>query len=472
MNKIFENDQITNSKSFEKSDVVLFFLTSKYIESDQFKWEWSKKDDKIFFILLLEDISLSLGVDMNQFFVSNFSNLMESSFEKIEKFLTRITNIKIPPYSSQVLRIDNNQNTFKIFPLERGYDYRTFVIRKMDIINEDEVIVKITNYNYEIAGNVYEEIILFDFKKVKINAKIGNYDTVHQEFCWINHLNQIFCAQNKNKYPEENLNGETPCSLFSKSGSSIQIAYIIKNNAYRVNDVSYNKNNYEVLLNVDDKNRFTKSVLVLDKDFYLIKTIDHILTNPDYPLNFTSEIEILNVLCKVFHLNSAIAFLQEKKLDSKSNDVYIFNKLSYSIIGIIQTNNILLFVSGDKMLFFDDKRLFTDHKYDYLIEKVPIFKSLPDCDAYCKINNPLKKSHVVSNPYLLPCGKLACIDCIYNHYNLFLRLFKCEACNQEHKLPQLLKPIKEELMGEIFREDLYKKLVDDQKNLFSDIGIA
>jgi hypothetical protein len=43
-----------------------------------------------------------------------------------------------------------------------------------------------------------------------------------------------------------------------------------------------------------------------------IKTIDHILTNPDYPLNFTSEIEILNVLLKIFHLNSTIAFLQEK----------------------------------------------------------------------------------------------------------------------------------------------------------------
>ena len=46
------------------------------------------------------------------------------------------------------------------------------------------------------------------------------------------------------------------------------------------------------------------------------------------------------------------------------------------------------------------------------------------------------------NPCFLPCGNTACLDCIYENYNIYKKNLKCNLCQQEHELP--LKLIKNE----------------------------
>ena len=114
-----------------------------------------------------------------------------------------------------------------------------------------------------------------------------------------------------------------------------------------------------------------------------------------------------------------------------------FDKLSYSIVDFFQTDNRLIMVLGDKMVFRS--------KSSYLIQKVPLFtksKNYLDYNSSCKLR-PFKKPHLLSNPKLLPCGKFACLKCIYRQYNLFKQCLSCVLCNQEHKLTKQLEETNE-----------------------------
>ena len=52
----------------------------------------------------------------------------------------------------------------------------------------------------------------------------------------------------------------------------------------------------------------------------------------------------------------------------------------------------------------------------------------------CKIN-PLR-THLLKNPYELPCGNISCIECIYSKFNIYTNKFTCgyNECKGEHFL--------------------------------------
>jgi hypothetical protein len=130
-----------------------------------------------------------------------------------------------------------------------------------------------------------------------------------QDFCWIDHLNKIFCYQKEFE--------ESKFSLFSKSGNLIRCVYSLENDVYQVNSVFYNKNNFEVYLNVDKKIYSQNIILILNKEFDHIQTVDHDLTNLDFNFNYSSEITLFNDKYNIFHYNSIIAFIQEKRISNK-----------------------------------------------------------------------------------------------------------------------------------------------------------
>ena len=92
------------------------------------------------------------------------------------------------------------------------------------------------------------------------------------------------------------------------------------------------------------------------------------------------------------------------------------------------------------------------------------FLIFPDVSAYCKIN-PFKQAHLLSSPYLLPCGYSACLDCIYSHYNIFKRIFICPMCKQEHKLK--LKASDSTLL---FNQNDITAICDKRKSQIRNIG--
>ena len=86
----------------------------------------------------------------------------------------------------------------------------------------------------------------------------------------------------------------------------------------------------------------------------------------EFKINYTSEIQIFNVEYKIFHYTSNMSLLQEKMDETRGyfmhwsnmySDIYFFDKLSYSIVGVIKTNDKLITIYGDKMLFLRDLSL-------------------------------------------------------------------------------------------------------------------
>jgi hypothetical protein len=92
--KINENKHIQKTSIIQRSDLIIFFFTNKYIESD-FKIDWKKKENKIFFIVLLEDIEQIPSLDLSDAVIFNLydsSNLNE--IKRFQIFLSRLINFK------------------------------------------------------------------------------------------------------------------------------------------------------------------------------------------------------------------------------------------------------------------------------------------------------------------------------------------------------------------------------------------
>ena len=439
--------------TIEKCDAAIFFLTNKFFQSDKFKEEWSKRDNKVIFIILLDDINSSkIDEYLNRYIVSLYSDSIEllgkEEVIRINRvFLSRLCNLKKFNLNQSYI-IDSNDLITKKLQLRNHLEQ---ILIQTEIIGDNLVLLKTLNAKRQ------NEIIIIDLKNADNINKIADINVKKQEFCWISHLNKIFVYQ---KYIS-NLEKEENCSLFSETGNFIQSVFSIDNNIYEVNSISYSESNLEVYLNVYQKLDSKRLILILNNYFFLIKTIENNLINPNFNFTYSSQIELFNNLYNIFHYHSNIAFLQEifyvdeNKLDYFYN-IYIFDKSSYSIVGLIETNHRLMMVFNDKMLLAS--------KSGYIVQKILILKSsLPDCDAFCKLNR-FKSHHLLSNPYLLPCGYSACLDCISNHYNLLKNKFKCEICNQEYSLPHKLDPAK-------ISNEAYKMMIEQNKIIICNFGI-
>ncbi len=290
------------------------------------------------------------------------------------------------------------------------------------------------------------EIVIIDWKEGKIISKIKIEHQYNLDFCWIEHLNQLLVYQdyvNVKKF-----------LLFTKNGDLVREVFSENTIEHIVSAISYNNDKFELYLNVFDKICSSGSILILNEEFTLIKTISRNIINSDIPLNYLPEFEILNIQYNIFHHNTNFAFIQEKNFINLDycHDVYIFDKRSYSIVGVIKTDDRLITCCEGKLLFLSNGF--------YLIQNIP----LPICHdsfPFCKINR-FKEPHSLSSPYLLPCGYSACLDCIYSHYNIFKRIFICPMCMKEHKfkVPNIY----------LFNQNVCTTISGQRKSIIRNIG--
>jgi hypothetical protein len=455
VNEFFEktnaNKELLVKTGITNSNVILFFLTNKFVKTDKFKEEWSKRDKTIIIVYLLEKLDMYLDFNLSEFFVSNLYDTLslvesEEIIQKNKVFMTRLINLtKINTNKKHDVILNKYSINVSGNSLER------MIIGHIELI-DDEVIVKTTNKH-----NI-DKIMIMNWKMAKTVGMIGNLDIIKQEFCWIKHLNQIFCYQ-KDK---SKLIKEAKCSLFSKAGNLIKSVFSIDNEIHEVNSIFYNRSNLHVYLNLFDKSCSKRSTVTLNEEFNLINIIDENLFNPQFSLNYFSEIQLMKRDYKIFHYDSNIAFIY--LIDGKKN-FYIFDKSSYSIVDSFQTDNRLIMVLGDKMLFRS--------RNCYLIQKVPSFLKPDisfDSDQLCKLN-PFKKPHLLSNPYFLPCGNAACLQCIYKQYNLHKHTLKCEACNEVHRLPQMLEPYNKPTDYHFVQKYFNNVFLKENRRVISELGI-
>jgi hypothetical protein len=187
------------------SNIVIFFLTKKFEITDQFKEEWSKRENKVFVVILLEELDLNSNFDLSQYFVFNFyESLSLEARKEIMKEITARFVILTKVNSNEMILSKFSSNFY-------GKTSERLIIKSVELINDEEVIVKTST-----RENI-EKIMIMNYAKATVLGTIANGDIEKHEFCWIKHLNQIFCYQKK----RSKLIKEANCSLFSKTGNLI-----------------------------------------------------------------------------------------------------------------------------------------------------------------------------------------------------------------------------------------------------------
>jgi hypothetical protein len=92
----------------------------------------------------------------------------------------------------------------------------------------------------------------------------------------------------------------------------------------------------------------------------------------------------------------------------------------------------------------DNLKTYTFHKISFNVTSIQI----ADEQYTCTMNQ--FKTHLLLNPFLLPCGHSVCLECIYENYNIYKKTLNCNSCQQEYKLSQKL--IKNEKITENLNE--------------------
>ena len=173
-----------------------------------------------------------------------------------------------------------------------------------------------------------------------------------------------------------------------------------------------------------------------------------------------------------FEGNNDIIIL-EQVFYKKSQEFLLIDLKSYSIINSIKTQSFKI------ILILNDKIVFSDNYFNYFIYKIETknnnLNKIIDSKYICNFNSNLKLPHLYLNPYLLPCGNSACLNCIYMNYNLYKETIKCnfKNCNQEHILYKKL--IKNDELSENMKnncQEILKCLIDEEKNLLINTSIC
>ena len=190
-----------------------------------------------------------MGLDLNESNVSDWTSLVNNvqEIKRMKKNFLRLFN-----FSSNGAILNDN------IIFKKYESIRKNRIENLEFSGDDQVIVKYSFHDTEL-------IMIFDWINGNTIGTIPNRNIKKQEFCWIEHLNEIFCHQSNQI--------EEVCSLFSTTGNLVRCVIVILNNIHQVNSISNNKNNFEVYLNVFDKTCSKNSILILDKDFLFIRTI-------------------------------------------------------------------------------------------------------------------------------------------------------------------------------------------------------
>jgi hypothetical protein len=195
----------------------------------------------------------------------------EEIIQKNKVFLTRLSNLTTISLSNK------HDIVLKKFSSNIcGNNLERLILKKLELIDSDEAIVKTTNQQ-----NI-DKIMIINGKMAKTIGIIGTEDTQKQVCCWIKHLNQIVCYQ---KYKSK-LIKVSKCSLFSKTGKKIRSVYSIDNNIHEVNSIFYNNTNLQIYLNVFNKFCFKTSIISLNEKFEPINIIEGNIFDSNFSLNF------------------------------------------------------------------------------------------------------------------------------------------------------------------------------------------
>lgn len=481
--KIFDEQELVDT--VEKSRIIIFVLTNSYLKSDEFfKLHFTAHNDKKTIIYLLaEDIDTKLAhekyINLNQLNVIKFDNHVdhEDFINNIESFhrlfyliysiigrqdLVRFTqnSIKLESFKSHEMK--NNDDEF----VENRFRLPIHCLEIKKNLKEKSKEIGCIFYfkeRNEVIITINERLLIYDPNTFKFLRQISLRSTSETE------VRGIFYHEVKNKLC---LLGD--CKLYYLNVDTAEYTIETVDNFDNINSdylnsscltsIAYNNNKiylYNLVMNdiiqIDERGRiYNVKIKEPDVPVKSMKFTNDFLfvLKPDCVLVYDLDAFYITSFGTSIIFRAQCFFIDDKTpnylyiLDAHDKYLKVFN-LSFKYIGRIKIESGLDWdytcngnIINGHLVLFDPKSMFIQEiVYSSLNGDQNSLKYDANGFYVCKLNR--YNQHMCRNPYQLPCGNIACLECIYDKYNLFFNKFRCDFddCCIEHELNNRLERI-------------------------------
>jgi hypothetical protein len=421
----------------EQCDMALYLikhernLKSKYLRKEI---EYLNKNNRLFLLILMDKKIISENIkELNSFNVivlDDSLNLAErtENIKRLKLFIEQSLNM----FEKKHKPIELKFNLIKTIDSERS---RLIQKEKVNLM-ENEIIIRISD----------KILKYFNIQTKKLILEI-RVDSIISGFCLIKHLQQLLVITRSNT--------TFIASFYSKTGEFLREIDIGFEQFLKLDSIYYSELCQTTFLKFENKifklneNFFVeysisiKGKLELFNEYFYSWFRNEICIYDQKLHHFASYYTDSKIECLLFDsIQTNYAFI---KLEN--NFVLVFYIKNFSIIGIIKHEFQPVLILNKSIVFCDDNNFYES----YLFYKINIENTIKKIDErmLCEINPVFL--HLYDNPYLLPCGNTACLNCISKQYDITLKKFKCgfESCEEFHQLPQKLeKDVKSiELLG-------------------------
>ena len=437
----------------------MFGITNDYIKSSHFKnhLESAKKDGKIVLTILLENLTDAEYLELNDFEIFDFT---DSDFFKIKQGEVKRFQLFLNKARSNKEQFPQNfmQSWFKI---QKSFS----AIDQFEVVPQQERNFLVI-FKEEIQNQIKIKMLNYEKGKVTTFLDIALFDSL---ICWIKFSERLICT------PKFYKSDQLMAKLYEKNGDLVEELNLFeKFKCSAINSILCNNGDKEEIYVHCFQQSIGEIIHILDKCLNIIKTIENYSVY-HLSFNYSNIIDFQNRRYSIFRNNRCSEVLIFQDLYKRPTpEILIFDLKSYSIIDSINAPHrySLEMVLNNKMIFSNSSQNYLIYKINFNKDRSYISNSINQ-KYICKSNEYLKPPHLFSNPYLLPCGNSACLDCIHLNYNLYKKTFQCNFpnCKEEHKLTKKLE--KDFNMINSINENCLKLssgLMQIEKKILNDLG--
>jgi hypothetical protein len=447
--KINENEI---SDFIEMSTVIVFVITNSYLKTEilRYELEFTKKLRKpVIFIIIekIESILLNNNKCELNFNQLNFFDLCNSDNKcNLEKLFTSLVRSLINQDSDDVKNVTDKTVKSDFFWLFNCFfdDYENN--RIIQFFQDD--------MDYENLNHLHLSVYNRDTFKLIKEIEILDIRSQIEGLCFNRYLNRyclLLCNQlyimdsdfqsvtYKNSFKFE------ICDKFIGYEEISQNTYLASFDAMVFTIHVYDKN-LVFIRDIKPEGANSLSADIVTKlDYFSIKLINnllyvnskHVIFVYDSEVKLIKKIEVPSEFC-IHKLFSDPKIRNYAFCISNRNELRIFNTFNYKFYGLKYVINKMGFQY--QMFCLINKYLITGsgsgifhvgvHDIGLIIGES--FVCCNDIQYICKIAS--NRQHLLMDPYLLPCGNLACLKCIYGNFDIYRNYFFCFACNVEHNI--------------------------------------
>jgi hypothetical protein len=480
--KIFDENELVDT--VEKSRIIIFVLTNSYLRSSEFEklLKASRNQRKVLIFLLAENIDTKLAsekfsINVNQLNVikfdehhQDFINNRESSHRLFyliysiigRQDLVRFTknSIKLESFKSHEMR--NNDDEFvenrlrlpiHCLEIKKNLKEKSKEIGCIFYFKErNEVIIAIGDRLLIYDPNTFKFLRQISLRATS-ESEVKNifYHDVKNKLCLLGDCTIYYLNVDTVEYNIEtainfdNLNSDylnNAClTLVALNNNKIYLYNLVMNDIIETSETRMTN-----IVTVREPNISVKSIKFINNFLFILK-LDCVLVYDlklEYLTSFGHSIIFKAQCFFIDHNTPNYLYI----LDAHDKYLKVFN-LSFKYISRIKIESALDWthpcngdiINGNLVLFDMNSMFIQEIVYSSLNGDQNSLKHDSNGFYVCKLNK--FNNHMCRNPYQLPCGNIACLECIYDNYNLFLNKFHCDFndCGIEHELNNRLERI-------------------------------